>query len=557
MDQEIRKRRSRKRKPAKKKKYLLVVFIIVLLALLLQAGRYFLHTGGENGRTEAETRLETGASQEQEALPLTETGASEETAPELEILPEEESEMESNLQERLQVVDSYENLGIADVSGYLNIRNAADRNGEVIGMLLQNSACSILETDGEWYRIVSGEISGYVNSQYILTGEAARQRAMENVRPRAVVTAQNVNIRTEPVIDPVNIAGQAFQNERFEVISQTEGWIETEDGFLSADYAEVRMTLNEARELDLRTMVLNQYENLVISKVTNYLNVRSTPENAGNGNIIGQLPGRAAGEILETLDGWYRIRSGNITGYISSDPQYTAVGQEARNLALESAELMAVVNTERLNVRMEPSTESRIWTQISQEERYPVLEQMDGWVRIELDTTGENDESDGAYLSTRENNVEVRYALAEAIRFSPLEEGTSGGNGQNGSLPQGGSLGTRVANYALQFVGNPYVRGGTSLTNGADCSGFVQSVMRNFGVSLPRTSREQSRAGTGISSSQMQPGDLIFYANAGGTVNHVAMYIGNGQVVHASSRRTGIRISTWNYRTPAAIRRVL
>ena len=99
--------------------------------------------------------------------------------------------------------------------------------------------------------------------------------------------------------------------------------------------------------------------------------------------------------------------------------------------------------------------------------------------------------------------------------------------------------------------------GRTSLTNGADCSGFVQSVMRNFGISLPRTSRAQSQVGEAINSSEMQPGDLIFYANSRGTVNHVAMYIGNGQVVHASSARTGIRISNWNYRTPKVIRRVL
>lgn len=203
------------------------------------------------------------------------------------------------------------------------------------------------------------------------------------------------------------------------------------------------------------------------------------------------------------------------------------------------------------------------------------MSQMDGWVQIELDSIGENDAMDGAYISTRDNNVEVRYALAEAIPFTPLVEdrgsggsstgsGNSGGNGGNqtggapaGSGGQASSLGTRVVNYALQFVGNPYVWGGTSLTNGADCSGFVQSVMSNFGISLPRTSRAQSAAGTAVSSSQMQPGDLIFYANGSGTVNHVALYIGGGQVVHASSRRTGIRISTWNYRTPSAIRRVL
>ena len=115
-----------------------------------------------------------------------------------------------------------------------------------------------------------------------------------------------------------------------------------------------------------------------------------------------------------------------------------------------------------------------------------------------------------------------------------------------------------MVNYGLQFVGGRYVWGGTNPNTGADCSGFVQYVMRNAaGVSLPRTSREQAKVGRAIKSSEMLPGDLIFYANSSGTVNHVAMYIGNGQIVHAASRKSGIKISTWNYRSPKTIRRVL
>ena len=111
--------------------------------------------------------------------------------------------------------------------------------------------------------------------------------------------------------------------------------------------------------------------------------------------------------------------------------------------------------------------------------------------------------------------------------------------------------------YVLQFVGNPYVWGGTSLTNGADCSGFTMKVLEHFGVSLPHYSGSQAKMGRGIKSSEMRPGDLIFYAGSSGAVNHVAMYIGGGQIVHAASRRSGIKISTWNYRTPVAIRNVL
>ena len=334
------------------------------------------------------------------------------------------------------------------------------------------------------------------------------------------------------------------------MLEELEGWIRIEEGYISSDYVEVRYALNEARKLDLRAMALNQYDHLVISKVDNYLNIRKDPSMADDTNVIGKFPGKAAGEILETVDGWYKIKSGSITGYITADPQYVAVGQEARDLALETATLMAIVNTDKLNVRSEPSTESKIWTQISKEERYSVVDQLDGWVQIELDMgdSEEGESSDKAFIATRENNVEVRYALTEAIKFSPVEERAN----------QQAALRTKVVNYGLQFVGNRYVWGGNDPHTGADCSGFVRYVLRNVaGVNLPRTSREQAKTGRAITSSEMRPGDLIFYANSRGVVNHVAMYIGNGQIVHAASRRSGIKISTWNYRTPKTIRSFL
>ena len=114
-----------------------------------------------------------------------------------------------------------------------------------------------------------------------------------------------------------------------------------------------------------------------------------------------------------------------------------------------------------------------------------------------------------------------------------------------------------VVNYALQFVGGPYRAGGNDPHTGADCSGFVKYVMQyGAGVSMNRSSVTQSTQGVAINANQMQPGDLIFYGN-GSRINHVAMYIGNGQIVHASTYTTGIKISNWNYRTPVKITNVL
>lgn len=516
-----------------------VLAILLIIGIGVLVSRQF-----SKGAAATEPGQQIQAAQESTtADPLAESRAKEES-----LRAEEESRQAMEAAERQAVVDAYGNLGFVQVSGYLNVRRSPDPSGDIIGKMQENTACEILGQEGDWYHISSGGVDGYISSQYVTTGEEARQMALADVKLRAIVTADNLNIRSAPEIDPSNIVAQALAAERYEILNQVDGWIQIPSGYISGDYAEVKLALNEARKMDLKAMAINQYDNILISKVQSYLNIRSSPKDEGNSNVIGKLPGKAAGEILEAEDGWYKIRSGNITGYVTADPQYTATGQEAIDLAMDSASLMAIVNTERLNVRMEPNTDSKIWTQISKEERYSVIQQMDGWVQIELDTGDEEEDGgDGAYISTSDNLVEVRYALAEAIKFSPMEELAN----------QQASQRSKIVNYALQFVGNRYVWGGTSLTNGADCSGFTQSVLKHFGISIPRVSRDQARSGKSINSSQMRPGDLIFYTNSSGTVNHVAMYIGNGQVVHAASRKSGIKISSWNYRTPAKIRNVI
>lgn len=477
-----------------------------------------------------------------------------------------------------KVLDGYANLGIAGVSGYLNVRKIPETYGEVVGKLLSGGACEIIDTSTDgWYKISSGGVTGYVSSQYIYTGDKAREVAAENVIERVVVSADKLNVRKEPSQDS-EIMGQVYKDERYPVESIQDGWVQIDDGYLSADYVTVRYALNEARKQDMRTTVLSLYENLGVSNVSNYLNVRDKASER-DGKIIAKLPSNAGCDILETTDdGWYKIRSGKITGYVKSE--YILTGQQAEDKAMQVAKLMAIANTDGVNVRSEPNTESSIWTQIASSEKFLVASQQDGWVEIELDDST-------AFISS--DYVDVKYGLNEAIPYTPVVEAPAKGNGSTGSSkpsggttskpgkggsskPSGGSANdgaagssagsvsskrAQIANYAVQFVGNPYVWGGTSLTNGADCSGFTMSVMAHFGVSLPHSSSAQAGCGKSIKSSQMRPGDLVFYSGSGGGINHVALYIGNGQVVHASSKRTGIKISSWNYRSPSKIVNVL
>ena len=515
-------------------------YLLILLAAVIVVGIIVL--GVKAAMKEPASGRASGNRPVQEAGAATSSDAQPASAPS----PEEEA-ARKEAEEIQKTIDSYSNLGIVQVSGYLNIRETPSTDGKIIGKLSGDGACEILQTEGDWSHITSGGVDGYISNQYLISGDEAREKAKELVKLRATVTTDNLNIRQAPELDPSNVVGQALMGERYVVLGQQDGWIQIEEGYISADYAEVSYSLNEGRKLDMKAMAINQYDNLVISKVNNYLNVRAEPKS--DGKIIGKMTSKAAGEVLETLDGWYKIKSGPIIGYISADPQYTATGQEAKDIAMQTATLRAVINTDVLNVRTEPTTDAKIWTQIVKDERYPVVAQLDGWVEIELDSVDEEDgtTTDKAYISTRDNNVEVRYALNEAIKFSPAEVAAN----------NAASRRSQIVNYALQFVGNPYVWGGTSLTKGADCSGFTMSVLSKFGVSLPHYSGSQAKMGKAVTSGNMRPGDLIFYAGSGGQVNHVAMYIGNGQIVHAASRKSGIKISTWNYRSPVAIRNVL
>ena len=274
------------------------------------------------------------------------------------------------------------------------------------------------------------------------------------------------------------------------------------------------------------------YTNLGIANVEETLNVRETP--SANSSMVGKMPKNAAGEILETLDGWYKIQSGDVTGYVSAD--YLITGEEAAARAEEVKQTIATVKTPTLNVREEPNTECSILALMPQGEELNVLEDLSGWVKVDLDNTN-------GFIS--KDYVDISVQLPKAMTMTEVRYG----NGVS-------DVRVDLISYATQFVGNPYVWGGTSLTNGADCSGFTLSIFAKYGVYLPHSSKAQANCGTRISASEAKPGDLFFYGS-GSSISHVAIYIGNGQIVHASSKKTGIKISNAFYRSPICVTRVL
>lgn len=276
------------------------------------------------------------------------------------------------------------------------------------------------------------------------------------------------------------------------------------------------------------------YTNIGIANVeSGNLNVRAVPST--DGKLVGKMPKHSACEVVEMLDGWAHIQSGEVDGYVSLE--FLLTGPDAKLMANDLVRTVVEVNTDGLNVRDEPNIESAVLTQVPKGEELEYVETLEGWVKVSID-------GEPGYVSAEYVTVTDRLDTAITMTELLYGEGVS-------------DVRVELVEYAKQFLGNAYVWGGTSLTKGADCSGFVLSVFKKFGVSLPHYSGSQANSGTKISAGDLQPGDLVFYANSRGTINHVAIYIGNGQVIHASSPTTGIRISNYKYRTPVKYVKIL
>ncbi len=341
-----------------------------------------------------------------------------------------------------------------------------------------------------------------------------------------------------------------------------------------------------------------------ISTASDYVHVRRKPNT--HSKIVGRLYKGCSADVLKTKNGWAKIRSGNVTGYIKKS--YLAIGDDAKKMIGKYGQKYVRVKTSvvTLNVRKKADIKSKILTQIPIEENYDVIKSTDHWYKIEIDgdtkgyvrkeyvtlhvrfkhaksmaeikaehrrklaakraqrqrlaalaasrSTRSTSSSSSSRSSSSRRSTSSRSSYSS--RRSSSSSLSSSSSSSSSTASASGSTGSDIASYAQKFVGNPYRWGGTSLTNGADCSGFTMTIYGQYGYSLPHSSAAQAGCGRSVSLSSVQPGDLIFYKH-GGRVGHVAMYIGGGRVVHAQSARTGITTSSMYYNQPACARRIV
>lgn len=351
-------------------------------------------------------------------------------------------------------------------------------------------------------------------------------------------------------------------------------------GNIKADEKDTTKETNTATE--------SKYANKAVADIysTTTLNIRKN--GSINAKIVGKMKKGNIATVLKKGSEWSKVRSGNVTGYVKN--QYLVFGDEIENFAKQNVKKVAKIQTETLRVRKKASTDSKIVTLVSEDDKLKVKKQTDDWAKVKVDgQTGyvSKDYAKVIYSFGKAKSMkqiqaeqEAKKRAEEAARNKPVSTTSSSHTSNTGttsgsttgstqttkkasvSVSSSGSsaTGSRIVSYAQQFVGNPYRYGGNSLTNGIDCSGFTQQIMAKFGYSISRTSSSQSGDGRAVSTSNLRAGDLVFYGD-GGSIDHVALYIGGGQVVHASNSapypRGGIKISNVNYRTPICARRII
>ena len=412
-------------------------------------------------------------------------------------------------------------LAFAQCEEYINIRESASTDSAVTAKIYNNGSATIEEQDGDWYKIRSGNAEGYVKAEYFVTGEAADAVAQKAAYNVAMVHPTDLNIRSDANEDS-EVLATAHEKDELEVVAWDGDWMKVAlggdvYGYVNAYYVDYKTYYPTAETIEEEQVRLS-----------------------------------AEQEAAEAAD------------YEASDDTAEVLPEETCEEPVvddssDTEEASDPDGSDETTWTEAPATDETVWTEAPETEApYTEAPETDAPYTEAPETEApytEAPETEAPYTEAPETDAPYTEAPETEAPYTEAPETEAPyTEAPETEAPSISGVGQQIADFAVQYVGNPYVWGGTSLTEGADCSGFVQTVFANFGLYLSRTAESQSYGGTSISLDNLQPGDLLFY-NSTGSIDHVAIYIGGGQIVHAANSRSGIIISNAYYQTPVCARR--
>lgn len=502
-------------------------------------------------------------------------------------------------------------LAFAQCEEYINIRQEPDENSEVVAKIYNDNAATIISKTGDWYQITSGNAFGYVKADYLVTGDEASAIAKKVQYHIARIHPEELYIRSEKSEESTAV-GSVHQADEVDAVSYDNGaWIQivADDGtkgYINAYYADYLTCYPVAETLEEEQ-----------DRLRNQVDTSETVEGSGQGAIYGvekaaeytepvSYDSESSSDTGSVADG-----SGN-DGYTESSDSYDS-GYSEENTDTSTADGSQDYSTDTSGDESwdnssdasedtswdnsSDASDDTTWSDTSDSGSADSTGSGDSYTESDnstAETDGSYSEPDNSYIEPEAPETDASYSepetsapetdapytepetsapetdapytepetsapetdapYTEPETSAPETEAPETEAPATEDTSSSSDLGQQIASYAVQFVGNPYVYGGTSLTNGADCSGFVQSVFANFGIGLSRTAASQASGGTSVSLDSLQAGDLLFYSSSG-SIDHVALYIGGGQIVHAANSASGIIISNAYYSTPVAARR--
>ena len=431
-------------------------------------------------------------------------------------------------------------LIFAQCEEYINVRSEADENSEVVAKLYNDGSATVEETeDNGWYKIRSGNAEGYVKAEYFATGEQAKEIADQVAYNVAVVNAEALNIRTAPS-EESDVIDVAEQSQELEVVDTSGDWATVAlgndvYGFIHPDYCEYKTYYPTAVTLEeeaAREEAMRRAEEAKAQAAEE----ASYEEAADSGEEVSEDISYSEESVSPDTsydDGSVSPDTSYDDGSASTDTSYDN-GSTGTDTSYDNGSTGTDTSYDNGSTSTDTSYDNG---STSTDTSY------------DNGSTGTDTSYDNGSTGT-----DTSYDNGSTGTDTSYDNGNTGTDTTTDSSASDSSLGQQIADYAVQFVGNPYVYGGTSLTNGTDCSGFTMSVMANFGIGLARTAADQSYGGTSVAISDIMPGDLLFYSDGSG-ISHVALYIGGGQIVHAATESQGIIISNYNYDTPVCAAR--